>query len=45
MEDNKTEIAKNFELANNIDDIEKLLSHEIKDIEKDMDEDLNFLVQ
>nr|WP_240523764.1 type IV secretory system conjugative DNA transfer family protein [Bacillus cereus] len=45
MEDNKTEIAKNVELANNIDDIEKLLSQDIKDIEKDIDEELNFLVQ
>ncbi|MEC2970961.1 TrsK protein, partial [Bacillus cereus] len=45
MEDNKTEIAKNVEMANNIDDIEKLLSQDIKDIEKDIDEELNFLVQ
>ncbi|MED3382258.1 type IV secretory system conjugative DNA transfer family protein [Bacillus tropicus] len=45
MEDNKTEIAKNVEMANNIDDIEKLLSQDIKDIENDIDEELNFLVQ
>ncbi|MEM5680365.1 hypothetical protein AAHB46_12655 [Bacillus paranthracis] len=45
MENNKTEIAKSVELANNIDDIEKLLAQDIKDIEKDIDEELNFLVQ